>query len=389
MSRALRVVLPALLIATGVSWSQTPPADLRLVGDHWTPWNPPLELPEGADVHVIVRDDTLWDLAENLLGDPYLWPQIWERNQYILDAHWIYPGDPLILGLRMTTPEEEVEVVPELVTEVTPEPEPEVDATFVPSPRGYPLVQLGHADDIACSGFIGGLDETFPRVVTGSEYEFLAPAFDINRRGRLQAEFGTVDTIKFGLSKGDIVYLDGGRAGGLVPGQTFTAISPGAVVRHPRTDKRLGRYYEYLGQIRVLTVHADAAIGEIMQSCDFINVGTRLAPLQSIPIPSRRKGPMRPASYPPSREALEKAAIIVHAKDGLVVMGQDHVVFINRGDDRGLEAGDLLTVYRIPPHGPPIVLGEIAVLLVRENTSVAKVVASRHPIYVGDVAELN
>ena len=64
-------------------------------------------------------------------------------------------------------------------------------------------------------------------------------------------------------------------------------------------------------------------------------------------------------------------------------------MFINRGDDQGLEAGDLLTVYRLPTSGPPIVLGEIALLLVGEKTSVAKVVASRHPIYVGDIAELN
>ena len=26
--------------------------------------------------------------------NPYLWPQIWDQNRYITDAHWIYPGDP-------------------------------------------------------------------------------------------------------------------------------------------------------------------------------------------------------------------------------------------------------------------------------------------------------
>src|SRR6185295_9462414 len=30
-------------------------------------------------------------------GNPYLWPQIWDRNRCITDAHWIYPGDALII----------------------------------------------------------------------------------------------------------------------------------------------------------------------------------------------------------------------------------------------------------------------------------------------------
>jgi hypothetical protein len=44
-------------------------------------------------------------------------------------------------------------------------------------------------------------------------------------------------------------------------------------------------------------------------------------------------------------------------------------------------------VYRLPARDvPPIVLGEIAILSVRPHSSVAKVVTSRFPIYVGDLA---
>ena len=37
-------------------------------------------------------------IAGQLFGDPYLWPQLWEANQYILDAHWIYRGPGLWSG---------------------------------------------------------------------------------------------------------------------------------------------------------------------------------------------------------------------------------------------------------------------------------------------------
>src|SRR5690242_12839651 len=67
---------------------------------HRTAWNPPTP-PGGQPVHLIPRGDTLWDLAAKYYGNPYLWPQIWEKNQYVLDAHWIYPGDPLVLGLNV------------------------------------------------------------------------------------------------------------------------------------------------------------------------------------------------------------------------------------------------------------------------------------------------
>jgi hypothetical protein len=90
-------VLASLALTPCLWAADRPPQDLHQVGDHWTAWNPP-EPPAGTQVHVVAKGDTLWDLAAHYYGNPYLWPQLWERNQYVLDAHWIYPGDPLVLG---------------------------------------------------------------------------------------------------------------------------------------------------------------------------------------------------------------------------------------------------------------------------------------------------
>ena len=106
-SGAVVALVVSLLIVAGwadlraenAQSSTRPPTNLKLVGDHWTPWDPP---PAGPDAYIIQKGDTLWDLSEQWLGDPFLWPQIWDENRYILDSHWIYPGDPLVIPGRPT-----------------------------------------------------------------------------------------------------------------------------------------------------------------------------------------------------------------------------------------------------------------------------------------------
>ena len=341
---------------------------------------------------------------------PYLWPQLWEKNQWVRDAHWIYPGDPLVIDLNVgdgttlaqagegeTTDVGEGTAGEGAAGDETAEggDESAADAGNVRlggiAPAGgkeNAPVALGAQDDIYCTGFIGDPELAFGYSIVGSEYEVLSPQLLVPLYGRVEGLYGAVDTVKYLLTQGDIVYVSGGRAAGLAPGTVFTSIAPGDIVRHPLSHDVIGRRYTYKGRLRILSVQENSAIAEIIQSCDGMVVGSLLKPFEPEPVPLARRTALRPVNDPVAPEALAAAPMIVMSSMDQISLGEDHVVFIDRGEADDVYPGDIFTIYRMNREAmPPVVLGELAVLSVQPHTALAKILTSRYPVYVGDRLE--
>jgi hypothetical protein len=383
---SVRRVVPVLLLAMAIpafaapkasrSSSSRPPRDLHRVGDHSTAYNPPdpATYPPGAQTYTIKRGDTLWALANQFYKNAYLWPQLWEANTWITDAHWIYPGDVLLVEGEATAPATAPPVAENTGPEVgtTPMPEPRLTTGNALPIESRPQ-PLGTEYDVYCYGYVGDPNEPLPNRVSSFE--------DVETR----YERGAV-TQDISVAEGDLIYIAGGTSTGIVAGETYLVLEPKDLVKHPRTNAPIGRYNDYRGQVRILCADASGARAIVTKSCREIHVGARLKPLPQIPIPLVRVPPM-PAFC--DANSNKNRGVIISSLGFDEALGEGNLVTINLGKDDAVQPGDFLVVYRDSPTPgqPRQVLGEIGILTTENHTATAKVVEMRRSMTIGDEVE--
>ena len=396
MVSGVRRVAPVLLIvvaATGAfaqKQSSRPPRDLHRVGDHWTAYNPPdpSTYPAGARTHEIKAGDTLWALAQQYYKDPYLWPQLWEANTWITDAHWIYPGDVLLVEGEGTQRVAEGDAG--AMNTVTPRASGgEISSgTFTETQTtegGIPVARitaesrplaLGTESDIYCYGYIGDPNEPMPNYIASHEN------VDVKYVPR-----ATNPEMPASATIGDLIYIAGGANSGLVAGESYLVVEPEALVKHPVTGATLGRQYDYIGQVRILCTEDGRSRAIVTQTCREIPIGARLKPIPQLPIPIARVPEMAQWCDAPTGKA---SGYIVESRSWDLGLVEGNLVQIDLGRDEGLQPGDFLTVTRPSPRKdqPPMILGQIGVLTTEARTATAIVLNARREMIVGDRVEV-
>jgi hypothetical protein len=387
MMVSVRRVAPFLLLviattAMAQQQSSQPPRELHRVGDHWTAYNPPdpATYPAGAKTHTIAGGDTLWGLAVRYYGNGYLWPQLWESNTWITDAHWIYPGDVLLVegegnATAGTTPADTGGTMADSDNAFTAAQTEDGLAIARVTPAGNP-VALATEADIYCYGYIGHPDEPMPNFVESHEdYEVK------------YLTVGTGPGDAASAAQGDLLFIRGDASTGLVAGETYLAVEPQELVTHPATGEVIGRQYDYVGQIRILCTENGRSRAVITESCREINIGARLKPIPQLPIPIARIPEMPAWCDAPSGRT---SGYIVESRGWDLGLVEGNLVQVDLGSADQLEPGDFLTVFRPSPvpNQPRVVLGEIGILTTEANTATGIIVASRRDMLVGDQVEL-
>ncbi|MGD8897497.1 MAG: LysM peptidoglycan-binding domain-containing protein [Acidobacteriota bacterium] len=370
----LRGLVGLALAGTLVAAQDAPPGlqtGPATVAPHWTK-NPgfPTSIPEGSAYHIVERGDTLWDLAARFLDNPYLWPQLWDTNKYIEDAHWIYPGDPVVLP--------EVAVITEGAGEelavggpagIADEFDVEGAAEGVMGPAGGPGTSLRPVTEetaLQCADYIVDKDEDDSLYIIGSE------------QGQDQYAF----------AERDIVYLSKGSNAGVRAGDIYSLQHVAYAVNHPATGRKLGTKVETTGWVKVILVQEDTATAVIEESCMDIHAADYLKPFERVNVPMVVRRTPADRLTPPTGKV---SAYIVAIQNDATVAGQGHFVSIDAGSEDGISPGSVFSIYRVMYPSVPTprnVVGQVTVVATRDTTSTAKVTYSREEIMVGDQIEL-
>lgn len=304
------------------------------------------------EVHTVQPGDTLWNLSQRFLNNPWYWPKIWSYNQNLDNPNWIYPGS-------------QIRFYPGDAA-VTPPPPDEDEPDF---------------EDIQGGGFEGdGVGDRFRDV--GSDRrrrDFFVPSEKLEDAGQV---LNSPEEKRL-LSVEDRVYVKLKKQG--KPGEILQVFRPSRQLRHPVTGANLGTVVTLLGELRVDLLSREQALGTLTQSWDPIERGDYVAEL---PIDTDLVRAVE------NTKAI-KAYVVDAGPLALSYVGDNYVVLLDKGSADGVQVGNSFIVVRA---GDPFTkqysgladedIGEIIVVETSKNVSTGLLLQASREIVPGDRAEM-
>ena len=334
---ALLLVFSSLMAVSPAAWSE--PAA-------------PLELADNApDRHIVVRGDTLWDIAAKFLKQPYRWPEIWRLNrEEIRNPHRIYPGQVIVLDRREAVPRlslgETIKVEPRIYSSEDRQAIPSIPQNVIEPFLSQPLVVEDRALDPVA------------RIVATPENRVY-------------------------LGVGDLAYATGISAGS----KLWNIYRPGKTLIDPDTGAALGVEAIFLGSARVVRDGEPATL-EIVTSRQEIGRNDSLLPAPRPDI----------INYVPHAPTASINARVISVYGAVAEGGRSSIVALSRGQKDGLEIGHVLALSRAGKEVSNRYLGKqevirlpderyglLFVFRVFERVSYALVMDVSRPVVPGDL----
>lgn len=291
--------------------------------------------------YIIMKGDTLWDISQKELNDPYLWPKLWKENPKIKNPDIIYPSQKIKIPLYLLQKEIPAEKPkPKVVKKPKIVEERPVEEIIEPKEIEY----LVDKNILIASGYIA---DSVPKigVITDSP------------------------TDRTVLGNHDYAYIKTNKAVHI--GDKFYIIEVVKKVEHPDSGRTLGYLIEILGIAEVVENSGDPKV-LITTSYSEIVQGALLDNFYEIEQPLAIESPRKP----------DLDGYIVATEQLRGVSGTWDIVYTDKGRKDGLEVGDLLATTLQSKH--KIYNGLVQIINLGESTSTAIVRKSNREIMIGD-----
>jgi len=290
--------------------------------------------------YTVKRGDTLWDISNAELRDPFLWPKIWKENHNIQNPDRIYPA--------------QIIKIPLYLLQIVHEPVIEEFTAHTPMPVVQETVQK--SEPVKMNPVVNR------NVYLGSGYI----VDGLEGAGRITGSPG--GRTLFGNN--DFVYVN--TKDDVNIGDKFIIVRRGQDVIHPVTREKMGYIVNVLGVAEINRFEYGQTIAKILISLREIITGDIIDTLADFDPPVVAK-PFRTPDID---------GYIIAARN-LRIMNTDYdIVYIDKGLDDGLHPGDLLRTVSLGSHKVPN--GIIQIINLNTTTATALVVSSTDPVMTGN-----
>lgn len=303
--------------------------------------------------YTVQKGDTLWDISRKFFDSPWVWPELWKENRYIKNPHFIEPGDKLRLFHNKESDLIIDEKLKPEISKTVPQPE---------KPREKNVLYFNYPA-IDSVGFI--------------KKEAVLPNGSI---------FKAKDD-KVAISEGDLVYIKHENNSNFAPGSKYTVYRTFKPLTDSKTGALIGKQHYLTGIVEIKTVEPLYAIAEVLKSFREIAVNDLLMPYET-------RSPRIPIIE--SETGIEGSIIV--PEEERKIIGDNTVVFINKGEKDGVKSGQFYNVYyrekkNISPGSivatylAPVDYGKLFILFSEQATSSALITRSDKEISAGAIVK--
>ncbi len=326
--------------------------------------------PQGT--HTVVKDDTLWDLAQRYYSNPFEWRVIWNANRDVVDdPNWIYPAELLVIpGLPGQTspaerpstgpasePVEEIEGVPiDLVPFGLRQARPVAEGgrtVFFNDTSGVRRSQVLETRD--SETLVVSQDRAYsaPRLIgPEADPEHSGSIAGFAERGKRASTIRSFDRVRLEMSSP-------ARVGAYL--QLF---------RVEGTIEDVGQVVIPTGVAQVETIGDGEVVAVVVKEYDRIQAGDFVGPLPAFDL--------RPGQQP-SQVSGGSEAMIMGFAGRQVLTDIGHVVFLDLGSEDGVRVGDEFVLYGEAM--PTSSEGHVQVIGVQGTVSSARVMSMRGDVF--------